>query len=152
MQHAARVRGLQRVGEVDAVIKERADLERPPSEALMECLALEQLHDEEAAIVVATHVEQRADVRVIERGNRARLAVEARLGLRVADASGGQDLHGDVPVETRVPGAIDLAHAARADSRENFVGAEARARRQGHVARLYGRKPTWRFRWPRCHG
>lgn len=114
------------------MIDQRANLERPTSESQMERLALEQLHDEEALVVVATDIKQRADVRMTEAGNRLGLAVETRFGLRVADAAGGQDLDGDVPIEARVLRAIDLAHTAHADRGDNFIGTEAGAGRQTH--------------------
>jgi hypothetical protein len=34
------------------------------------------------------------------------------------------DLHGNVPVESRIPCAVDLSHASRAERRQDFVGAE----------------------------
>ena len=40
---------------------------------------------------------------------------------------GGEDLDRDVPVELRVPRAVDLAHPARAEGREDLIGAKARA-------------------------
>ena len=44
-----------------------------------------------------------------------------------------QNLDGDGAVEAGVLGAIDLAHAARAKRREDFVGTEFGARGEGHA-------------------
>ena len=66
----------------------------------------------------------RSDVRMIERGQGARLAAEPRQPIGILRAERRQDLDRDVASELRVAGAIHLAHAARADRRVNPVGAE----------------------------
>ena len=61
---------------------------------------------------------------MVERGDRAGLlleAAQARPGRRQARR---QDLDRDLAAEARVAGAIDLAHAARAERGEDLVGAE----------------------------
>ena len=70
----------------------------------------------------APSVERRAleavdvgDVRVVERGEQLRLALEAGEALRVGGEGRGQDLDRDLAPELRVGGAIDLAHAAFAE-------------------------------------
>ena len=57
----------------------------------------------------------------------ARLALEALPQLRVGRQVLGQHLDGDGALEARVARPVDLAHAARADRREDFVGAEPMA-------------------------
>ena len=56
-----------------------------------------------------------------ERGDGLRLALEARAAIRIVGERRRQDLDGDVAVEPRIAGAIDLAHAARADGAEHLV-------------------------------
>ena len=58
--------------------------------------------------------------------NRASRSGSLREGVR-------QDLQRDVAIELRVAGAIDLAHAACADLRGDFVGAEAGAGSESQV-------------------
>ena len=65
-----------------------------------------------------------------------RLALEAREALGVLRERGGQRLDRDVAPEPRVAGAIHLAHAARAERRDDLVGAEAGAGGQGHRGTL----------------
>ena len=60
-------------------------------------------------------VVERADVRMIERRDRARLALEALAQLRVGRERRRQDLDRDRAVEPRVAGAVDFAHAAGAN-------------------------------------
>ena len=73
----------------------------------------------------------RADVRMIQRGQRLRFALEAREPLGIGDEQLGQDLDRDVAIELRVARAIHLAHAAGAERGEDLVGAEARAEGKG---------------------
>ena len=72
------------------------------------------------------------DVRVVERGDGLRFALEAGAALGVAGGAGGQHLDGDVAAQARVAGAVDLAHPAGADGGEDLVGAEAGARLESH--------------------
>jgi len=52
---------------------------------------------------------------VIQRGQQLRLAFKARQPFRVAAEYIGEDFNGDLPVQVRVLGAIDFAHAATAE-------------------------------------
>ena len=58
-------------------------------------------------------VVDRADVGVVEGGDGAGLALEARAAVRVGAQLGGQDLDGDRAIEARVPRLVHLAHARR---------------------------------------
>ena len=73
----------------------------------------------------------RADVWVVKRGNGARLALEA-----VAPVCIGGDVFGnldrDLPPQTRVLRAEDLAHPARAKRAGDFVWTEAGASTDRH--------------------
>jgi len=60
---------------------------------------------------------------VVERGEELRLALEARHALMVAGERFGQQLEGDLASEPRVARAPDLAHAARAEERDDLVWA-----------------------------
>ena len=86
----------------------------PQSQPVAQRLSLEQLHDGVDDRAVPSEVVDREDVRVRERGDRLRLALEARERLAVRDEALGQDLDRDVALEPRVPRPVDLAHAARA--------------------------------------
>ena len=77
-----------------------------------------------------------------ERREQLGLALEAREPLGILRELGGQRLDGDVAAEARVARAIDLAHAARAERRDDFVGAESGAGGEWHPGNLH----HWRFR------
>ena len=71
---------------------------------------------------------QSADVRVIERRDRARFTVETVAQRRVGGELRRQDFDCDAAIKARVARAIHLAHAARPDERHDFIGAESRTR------------------------
>jgi len=71
-------------------------------------------------------------VRVIQRGDRARLAVEALAELRVSSQRLGQHLDRDRAIEPRVARSVDLVHTASTQGRLDFVRAEARTGSKHH--------------------
>ena len=81
---------------------------------LLESGAFYQLHDE----VIRTHVVYLADVRMIEGGDGAGLALET-----LVEPLGG-NLDSDITAQSSVMRAIDLSHATLANECEDFVGAE----------------------------
>ncbi len=68
-----------------------------------------------------------------ERGDRARLALEAHAPVFVLGQLRRQDFDRDCAIEARVAGAIDLSHAAGADRRDDFVGTEPRSAGESHA-------------------
>jgi len=81
----------------------------------------------------------------------------SRAALRVGAQFWEQNLDGDGAVETGVAGLVDLPHSACADEAQDFVGTEARARREAHAGHLRGalwrRAPsTTRGETPRAGG
>ena len=73
---------------------------------------------------------------MVQRGRRTRLLLEAVEPVGVGGKGGREDLDGDVPAEARVARAIDLAHAAGADERDDLIRAEAGAGRECHGTKL----------------
>ena len=67
---------------------------------------------------------------MVEGAGRARLLLEAPQAVRHrCEKRGRQDLDRDLAAQARVAGAVDLAHAARAEGGEDLVGPEAGAGR-----------------------
>ena len=103
-----------------------------------ERLAFEARHDEEVGAVVLADIVERADVRVIEGRDRFGFALESLAAIRVGRGFVGQNLDRDGAIEPAVFRAIHLAHAARAERRDDFIGAEAGAGGKAHrIARFY---------------
>ena len=90
----------------------------------------------------------------------ARASRRSRARAPLGAARGVQELERDAPVELRIVGGVDLAHAAAADQREDQVAADRRPSRQGSAARRIGPRrrrtsPAWsrhdRVRAPAGH-
>jgi hypothetical protein len=73
--------------------------------------------------VVLAEIEDRHDIRVVQRAGRAGFRLEAGAALGILGDPGGQDLQGHVTGEARVAGAVHLTHAARAERRKDLVWA-----------------------------
>ena len=82
--HDARAVGfVERVGDFGGDLDGVAERQRAPGDAIRQRLALEILHDEKGGALVIADVVQRADVGVIELGDRPRFAIETLAELRV---------------------------------------------------------------------
>ena len=68
------------------------------------------------------------------------LARESREPIAVVRHHVRQDFEGDIAIQLCVAGAVDLAHPAFTDLRDDFVDAEAAARGEGQVCRDYRRR------------
>ena len=102
MDDALTVRRVQRLADLDPVGDRLFDRDRPGNR-----LALDELHHQVAAAFVLTDIEERADVGMVQGRDGVRLAFEP-LGERTL-----QRLDRDVPIETDIVSAIDIAHSAR---------------------------------------
>ena len=137
MHDSLRVRRIEAVGDLDADLQELRDLDGPGGDAVLERLALEQLHGDERPTLELADVVDRADVGMIERRRRARLAAEPLDRLRIPGDVVGQELQRDVPPEPRVPGLVDHAHPAPAQLfQDAVVGDGAADHRRGVCHRL----------------
>jgi hypothetical protein len=72
------------------------------------------LHDEEIGAVLLTDVVERADARVLESGNCARLALETLFRFRFRGEMRRKDFDCDGAAETGVFGPVDFSHSAGA--------------------------------------
>src|SRR5207245_4613352 len=104
---------------------------------LFERLTFEQLHDEELLPLVFSHVVNRADVRIVERGCGVCFTLEAPLRAGFHGETRRQNLDSDASFEARVSGAVNFAHPASANERFNSIWTQVGARRQVHGAANY---------------
>lgn len=112
---------------------------RAGREALGECRARDELHDQRAGAVALFEAEDRGDVGVMQLREQPRLAFEPPEPLLVVGEGRRKDFYGDVTIEPRVGGAPDLPHSAFADKVEDLVRAKACAGSKRHeVWGLYG--------------
>ena len=70
-----------------------------------------RIHRDEPVVVGLTDVVDGDDMRMVEGGGGLRFLHEALPLVGTADSVGGKDLQGDEPVQTRVTGLVDDAHA-----------------------------------------
>src|ERR1700730_15194323 len=73
---------------------------------------------------------------MVERREHLCFALESRQPIRVGRKDVGKELDGNVAIELDVARAVDLAHAACAQRRQDFVRSEARASGLRHESRL----------------
>ena len=100
--------------------------QRSVAEALAQRAAADELHDDEGRLADADVVHH-DEVGMGERRDRARFEFETAQPVRVRRNRRRQDLDRHFASEPRVARPIDLAHAARAERREDFVGPQAKA-------------------------
>jgi hypothetical protein len=144
---AAAVRGVEGVGDLDAVAQRLVEREEALLQTVGEGRALEVLQHEEIDAVLPADVVQHADMGMAEGGDRLRLPLEALPQLRRLREVRGEDLQGHGPVEPRVERLVDFAHPARAEGRDDFVGPETRSRDQRHALDSRGMAVAPRLRY-----
>jgi len=70
----------------------------------------------------------RRDIRMIQGGEHLRFSPETSESIGIGRERVREDLQRDVAIELRIAGAVDLAHATRADLRDDLEWAETSAR------------------------
>ena len=113
--------GVEAFGDLHRDIQQALQIEALPRDPVLQCLALEDLHDDERAAGVLVDLVNGADVPVIQGRCCPRLAVEAFERLRIGGGAVGQELDGDVPAQPQVFGPIDDAHSAGAELRRHAI-------------------------------
>ena len=123
MDHPALVRRLDAGGDLNGHVDRFIERQRAAPQPCGERLALDELERQVGGAVDRLQAVDSCDVRVGERREQPRLALEAREPLGVLRELRRQRLDGHVTPQPRVTGAIDLAHAARAERNTDLVGA-----------------------------
>ena len=115
MDDALRVCGVEGVGDLDAQIEHRFDLQWLASDPVPERLPLQQFHGDEGSPIGLVDFVDRADVRVVQRGCSLGLALEAAESLCVVGEFVGKELQGDEATKLQVLGFVDHTHSPAAD-------------------------------------
>jgi hypothetical protein len=105
-------------------------------------LALNVLEDQVIHVALAADVVEAADVRMCQRGGGARFVHETFPQQGIAGGLVANHLDRDDPIEATIARAVDLAHPAGADGRQNLVWAELSTNLEHHErSALYRRFP-----------
>ena len=108
------------------------DRNRSVFEPIGERRSVDELEHEGLHVVRLFEAVNRGDVRMVERREQLRFTLEAGEAIGIENEGVRQDFQRHVTVERRVACAIDLAHSASANGRNDFIRAEAGAVREGH--------------------
>jgi len=117
---------LERLGDLSSHAQAVGQRQSAILQPAMQCFAGDVLHHQEQRARVFANFKDLADVRVIERGDGHRLASQPLSRARVSGGFDREQLDGDLTIETRVAGAIHLAHPARTERGKDLVRAKAR--------------------------
>ena len=115
VQDAARVRGGERVADRDGDAEELIERQSSRREDLGQRAPFDQLHRDHRDVVHVLDAVEHHDVGVCEGGNRAGFSFEADSKLRPRHPVGRDQLQGHQAAESRIAGAIHLAHASGTD-------------------------------------
>ena len=86
---------------------------------------LHQLHrQEQRAAVGRLNREERDDIGVVQAGNELSFTLQPLPALGIECDRDRNELEGDDPAQSEIPGFVDFAHAAGSDGTENLVRAE----------------------------
>ena len=119
--------GIERRGDLAEQGDRRRRLERALAQPALEVGAIDEAHGQEVAAVPLAGLVDGDDVGMVDGGGHLRLAQEARPEGLVIGRQRGDELDGHRPIEGRVRGPVDDAHAAAADDRLEVVAAEVGA-------------------------
>lgn len=121
MHDAPGVGGIERIGNLDAKLKQLIQLERPSLDATLQRLAFQQLHGDEVLALELVDFVNRADIGVVQGRGGACLALEALNRSRVPGVLVGQELEGNAATQLGVFGAVHHSHTAAAQPIQNFI-------------------------------
>jgi hypothetical protein len=130
------MRSVQRIGNLHPTLQRLFERQRPFFESLRQRLAFDALHHQELDAVLSSNVVQHANVRMIQAGDRLRLAFKTLPQSWVIRKLLRKNLDGDRAVQTRVARAVHLSHSARSEWRNNLVWPESSAGGQCHSGQI----------------
>ena len=133
MNDSLLVCGFERLGNLSADRQRVMKRERSFRDSVGKRRPLDELHHQRLRLVRFFEAVDVSDVRVIQRGEHLRLAMESSQPLRVGDEGVWQYLQRIVTFKCCVVRTPDLAHATLADEGCYLVGTDASARADGHA-------------------
>jgi hypothetical protein len=111
------------VGDLECVIGYFALRKRGGGHLIAERLAIKKLGDEVVNAVLLSDIVNGEEIGMAQRAEHAGFLLEALQAVGIAGERFRKNFDGDGAVQARVARTVDLAHAARAERGDNFVGA-----------------------------
>ena len=121
MHNALRMRGVERVGNLDRQVQQRFHFYRAGADAVLQRRAFEQFHGDERLPVLFADVMNGTDVGMIQGGGRLRFSFEARQCLRVFGHIFRKEFQGHEAVQPGVLGLVHHTHTATAKPFQDAV-------------------------------
>ena len=134
MRDALTMRLVERVSHRDGQFQRVFQFERTACQSLSERLAFHILGHDVIGTVLMTDIDRRTDVRMAQRCDRLRLALEALGRFRMSGNMRWENLEDDREVQFRVRCFVRFARVAPGKRREDFIGTELRAAFESHTA------------------
>jgi hypothetical protein len=134
MDDALGVCRVESIGNLDAQIEHRFDLQRLATYHVPKRLPLQQFHGDEGSPIGLVDLVDRADVRVIQGGRGLGLTLEATESLWVVGEVVGKELQGDVAVPTGWEG-VDTGENVTGEIGEGSTSESVRWRKTNWLAR-----------------
>ena len=122
MHDPALVRVLERFADLLCNPQRFIDRNRTGPDAIRQRWPFDQFHHQRMSAAGIFEAVDRSDVGMVQRGEDFGFALEPRHALGVARECFGQDFQCHIAPELRIPRAVHLAHPARTNSSENFIG------------------------------
>src|SRR6266851_1976995 len=116
-----RVCRVESIGDLDAQIEHRLDLQRLASDPVPERLPLQQFHGNKSSPIRLVNFVDGADVRVVQGGRSLGLPLETAESLCIVGEFVGKELQGDVAIELEVFRFVDHTHAPAAQLPQDAV-------------------------------
>ena len=132
MSDAAVVGGGEAAQDSECEFHRFAQRQRSAVDPLAQGAAGEELGHDERRAAGRPDVVHRDDVGMIQGGRRPRFLLEPRDAVGIVGHRRGQNLDGDVAMQSGIDRAVDLAHPAFAERAANLVGPEPGSWRQRH--------------------
>ena len=111
----------QSVGNLQGIVQSLAHRNRSAPQPLAKSFSLEQFRYDVGRSLVSSDIEYRKNIGMVQGGGSQCLLLKATQPIGVQRERLRQDFDGYFTFEARVTGAIDLAHATRAEKRDYFV-------------------------------
>ena len=136
MNDSVRVRGVETCGDLPGQRDRLSNRNRAARNPVRQRLAFDELHDEKVDALVGSDVVERADIEVLDGGDRPGLALEALQQAGFPRDVCRKNLDGDRAIEAGIARAVHLAHGAGPCQRLDLYGPSRDARRQCHQSKV----------------